>query len=171
MRWVQGNKMNYNFRKVEENDGQPVIDIFNYYIENSFAAYLDQRLGYEVFPSLVGLAKGYPFYVIEHSEDGIIGFGFLGRYHQSQTFNRVAELTYFIMPAHIKKGLGSKLLKVLSDEAIAMGVDTLLANINSLNQSSLNFHLAQGFKECGRFVKIGKKQGTDFDVIWMQKFI
>lgn len=163
--------MDYNLRKVTENDADKVIDIFNYYIENSFAAYLDQKLSYETFPALVALAKGYPFYVIESNEGGVIGFGFLGRYHPSPTFNQVAELTYFIMPNHTKKGLGSKLLTVLSDEAKAIGIDSLLANINSLNQPSINFHLAQGFEECGRFVRIGNKQGTDFDVVWMQKFI
>jgi len=36
---------------------------------------------------------------------------------------------------------------------------------------SLNFHFKQGFKECGRFQRIGQKFGRDFDVIWMQKFL
>jgi len=163
--------MDYKFRKVNENDGQQVIDIFNYYIENSFAAYLDEKLSYDKFQPLVALSKGYPFYVIEDGLNGVIGFGFLGKYHPSETFNRVAELSYFILPAHTQKGLGTQLLNILSTEAKQLGIDTLLANINSLNQASLDFHLAQGFAECGKFIRIGKKLNTDFDVVWMQKFI
>lgn len=163
--------MNCKFRKVHKNDGIQVIDIFNYYIENTSAAFLDRKLGYDKFRPLVGLAKGYPFYVIEHELNGVIGFGFMGRYHPSEVFNRVAEVTYFILPAHTHKGLGAKLLNILSTEAKELGIDTLLANVNSRNQASLNFHLAQGFKECGRFERIGTKQETDFDVVWMQKFI
>lgn len=163
--------MAYRFRKVNENDGQPVIDIFNYYIENSFAAFLDSKLSYEQFKPFVELSKGYPFYVIEDELEGVIGFGFLSRYHLSEVFNRVAELSYFILPAHIQKGLGTKLLNILATEAKEQGVETLLGNINSLNQASLDFHLAQGFSECGRFRRIGKKMNTDFDIIWVQKFL
>ncbi len=139
--------MDYNFRKVNENDGQKVIDIFNYYIENSFAAFLDTKLSYEQFQPLVELFKGYPFYVIEDERYGVIGFGHLGKYHPSDAFNRVAELGYFILPAHTQKGLGTRLLNILSTEAKELGIETLLANINSLNQASINFHLAHGFNK------------------------
>lgn len=163
--------MEYKFRPVDDKDGIQVIDIFNYYIENSFAAYLDKKLSYENFEPLRALADGYPFYVIENSNNSVIGFGFMGRYHPSEAFNQVAELTYFIDPDHIQRGLGAKLLDILIAEARELGVKTLLASINSLNPTSLHFHLTNGFKECGRFIEIGRKQGTNFDVIWMQIFI
>ncbi len=163
--------MNYKFRKVNGNDGQQVIDIFNYYIENSFAAFLDTKISYDQFQPLMNMFKGYPFYVIEDELNGVIGFGHLGKYHPSEAFDRVAELGYFILPAHTQKGLGTKLLNILSSESKELGIETLLANITSLNKASINFHMAQGFTECGRFVSIGKRQGKVFDVIWMQKFI
>lgn len=162
--------MNYKFRKVGKKDEHQVIDIFNYYIEHSFAAFLDNKLTYDKFEPLVALAQGYPFYVIEDGKT-VIGFGFMGRYHPSAVFSQVAEVTYFIMPPHTRKGLGTKLLKILTAEAREMGIKTLLANVNSLNPASIQFHLSQGFRECGRFERIGRKQGTDFDIVWMQKFI
>jgi phosphinothricin acetyltransferase len=117
------------------------------------------------------LADGYPFYVIEDEAYTVIGFGFLGKYHPSAVFNHTAELTYFILPSHTHKGLGTKLLHILMAEAKQRGVETLLANISSLNPVSLKFHLAQGFRECGRFERIGRKQDTAFDIIWMQKSV
>ncbi len=163
--------MDYIFRKVNKNDGRQVIDVLNYYIENSFAAFLDNKLSYDQFKLLMDMYKGYPFYVIENKLNDVIGFGALGRYHPAQVFNRVAKLTYFILPAHTQKGLGTQLLNILSTEAKEMGIDSLLADISSLNQASLNFHIAQGFTECGKFTRIGEKQNTNFDVIWMQKYI
>jgi phosphinothricin acetyltransferase len=163
--------MDYNLRKVDKKDGKQVIDIFNYYIENSFAAFLDNQMSYDKFEALVDLFKGYPFYVIEDEKKGVIGFGFLGTYHPSIVFSRTAEVTYFILPSHTRKGLGTELLNILTVEAKKMGIFTLLANISSLNQPSINFHLARGFKECGRFESIGRKKGTEFDIVWVQKFI
>jgi len=53
----------------------------------------------------------------------------------------------------------------------AGGVDCLLANISSHNEQSLDFHRKMGFQQCGRFRRVGKKFGKDFDVIWMQKLL
>jgi L-amino acid N-acyltransferase YncA len=161
----------YTFRRVNKNDAIPVIDVFNYYIETGFAAFLDKKLDYASFQPLLALSEGYPFYVIENEAGAVVGFGFLGRYHPSAAFNKTAEGTYFILPAHTGKGLGTRLLNILSSEAKDLGIKTLLANITSLNQPCVSFHLAQGFTECGRFVRIGRKHDTEFDVIWMQKFI
>jgi phosphinothricin acetyltransferase len=51
------------------------------------------------------------------------------------------------------------------------GITSILAGISSLNSASIAFHKKQGFQECGRFLKIGRKWGQDFDVVWMQKMI
>lgn len=162
--------MDYNIRKVNNNDGQQIIDIFNYYIENSFAAFLDHKLEYDAFQPLLTMINGYPFYAVEE-ETAIIGFGFIGKYHPSAAFNKVAELTYFILPPYTHRGLGTRLFNILSAEAKKLGIETLLANITSLNHTSINFHLALGFTECGRFARIGRKNNVEFDVVWMQKFI
>ena len=62
-------------------------------------------------------------------------------------------------------------LATLEQEAQKVEITTLLANISSLNKQSIAFHRKQGFKDCGRFERIGSKFGKDFDVVWMQKFI
>ncbi len=108
---------------------------------------------------------------ILEKEGYIAGFAFLKRYHAYPAFNSVAEVGYFILPEYIRKGLGKRLLDRLENEARALGVDTLLANISSHNQPSLDFHGRRGFRECGRFQRISRKFGQDVDIVWMQKFI
>ena len=50
-----------------------------------------------------------------------------------------------------------------------MGVDNFMAHISSLNEGSIRFHLRHGFTECGRFRRVGTKNGRDFDMVWMQR--
>jgi phosphinothricin acetyltransferase len=50
-----------------------------------------------------------------------------------------------------------------------MKINSLLANISSRNRQSLEFHRKNGFRECARFPKVGRKFGEDFDAVWMQK--
>lgn len=161
--------MEYTFRQANDTDHGAILSIFNHYVETSYAAYFESRVDESFLIQLRQMASGYPFYVIETPEKQVVGFGLIHRYHPAETFSRVAELSYFVSPSHTRKGLGTKLLSLLIDKAAEMGIDTLLASISSLNQPSVDFHSKNGFVECGRFIRIGRKFEQDFDMVWMQK--
>ena len=161
----------YVIRRVHENDRKAVMDVFNYFVENSFAAYPDKKADYSVFDFLRAMSREDLFYAIEDPTGLVIGFGMLRHHQRAEAFNRSAEVTYFILPEHQGKGLGKRMLDTLAADARILGVDTILANISSRNEQSLKFHRKQGFAECGRFLNIGSKFGQDFDVVWMQKFL
>jgi phosphinothricin acetyltransferase len=113
------------------------------------------------------MTRGYPAIVAKAAAGKVAGFAFLRPYHFAETFKRTAEITYFLLPEHTRLGLGTAFLEELVKAARAMGIDSILASVSSLNQASLNFHLRHGFKECGRFPRVGRKFGEDFDVVYM----
>lgn len=168
---IHSEKDCFVIRKIKDEDAKHILDIFNYYVENSFAAYPDEKVPDAFFTTLKNMVCGEAFYVIEGLDGDIAGFGLLRKHHPAASFNRTAEVTYFVLPKNSRKGLGSKLLSTLAKEAKDMGIDTLLANISSCNEPSIMFHKKHGFRECGCFQRVGKKFGKDFDVIWMQKNI
>ena len=86
-------------------------------------------------------------------------------------FRQTAEITYFIQPDMTGKGLGTRMLRHLEAAGKAQGITTILASISSLNEGSIRFHAQNRFTECGRFIKIGIKNGVAFDTVWMQKDI
>ena len=90
---------------------------------------------------------------------------------RSGEFQRAAEITYFIEPGYTGRGIGSKILERMVGAAKRKGIDTILANVSSLNEASLRFHERHGFAECGRFRRVAKKKGQDLDVVWMQKIL
>ena len=47
---------------------------------------------------------------------------------------------------------------IFFSSAKKMGLHTVLANVSSLNEESIRFHLRNGFTECGRFKEAGKKR-------------
>jgi len=160
--------MPYRFEKMAEQHRIAVIDIFNHYITNSFAAYPAECVGYEFFDRFLDMARGYPAVVVKSDTETIVGFAFLHPHRSGRTFHRAAEITYFILPGHTGKGIGTAVLGQLKLAAKAQGIATLLANISSRNEGSLRFHEKNGFEVCGRFRRIGRKFGEDFDVVWMQ---
>jgi phosphinothricin acetyltransferase len=148
-----------------------VIDIFNYYISNSFAAFPTQPVPYEFFTVFLETRKHYPSVVAREPDGSIAGFGILRPHNAMPAFAHTAEITYFIRPDCTGKGLGSRILRYLENEGKSRGISTLLASISSLNEGSIRFHEKNGFVHCGRFRMVGEKNGVIFDTVWMQKFI
>ena len=158
------------FKPMADEDRKEIIDIYNYYIENSFSAYSDTIVPYSFFDRFLERTQNYPAFSIMVN-DKIAGFCFLRAYNPFPTFTECAEITYFIHKDYTGKGIGRMALDKLEEEARVKGITTILASIASENYESLVFHQKNGFVECGRFKRIIKKMNKRFDIIWMQKMI
>ncbi len=163
--------MDYRLEPMSPDHRKPVIDIYNHYIEKSWAAYPDEPVVYALFDRFLDMTRGYPSLVVRTDSGEVVGFAFLRAFLPAATFSRTAEITYFILPEHTRRGIGEKILKRFEENASKAGVDNLLASISSRNGFSLEFHRKHGFTECGRLRNVGRKFGEDFDVVWMQKMI
>lgn len=163
--------MAYSISSIATEDREPIIDIFNYYVENSFAAFPEKKLPYQAFDMLLQMSEGLPTGAIKDQNGKLLGFEMMRTFNPIPVFSHTAEITYFIDSDHTGKGLGKTLLECLEREGRERGITTILANISSLNTGSINFHKNNGFIECGRFKKVGKKSGQIFDMIWIQKML
>lgn len=160
--------MNYKVCPVLEKHYAAMLSIFNHYVENSFAAYPDQKIGPELFSKLLESVGKYPAVVVMDG-DNVAGFAFLRAHSPLPVFRQTAELTCFLAPEHTGKGAGGLALGYLENAAADYGVKRILAGISGFNEGSIRFHKKHGFEECGRFKAIGCKFGREFDVVWMEK--
>ena len=161
----------YLVKPMEERHRRGVVDVFNYYVQNSFAAYPDATFGYEFFDTLLAMCQAHGALVAETANGEVVGFALLKSYHPAPTFSHTAEVSYFISPAHTRKGLGKLLLDRIVDLAKSRGVNCLVASVSSRNQESLEFHHKRGFTECGHLRDVGVKFGQTFGVVWFQRGI
>ncbi|HOD14996.1 MAG TPA: N-acetyltransferase family protein [Spirochaetota bacterium] len=163
--------MDIRYESLAEGHRRPVIDIFNHYIENGYAAFPEHRVPYEFFDMFLSMTRGYPAAAILSGANEVIGFGFLRAHNPLPAFKKTAELTCFLRHDMIRNGIGGRTLDYLESGARERSITILLAGISSLNGPSIAFHEKNGFTRCGAFAGIGTKFGTDFDVVWMQKNI
>lgn len=159
------------FSPLSERDREEVIDLFNYYIEHSYAAYPEERVPYGFFTVFLEACRQYPSVAARLPDGTLAGFGLLRAHNPMPAFRHSAEVTYFLRPELTGKGLGSAILARLENEGKEQGIATILAGISSMNEGSIRFHASRGFRECGRFVQVGMKRGRFFDTVWMQKFL
>lgn len=161
--------MKHRIERMTSEHREAVIDVYNYYVENSYAAYTDETVGYAYFDVFLRMSRGYPAVVVKDETEKIVGFAFLSAFHHARSFGRTANISYFILPEHTGKGVGKTILEYFERQAVEMGVESILASASSLNPGSVRFHEKNGFEECGRFRGIGVKFGRCFDMVWMQK--
>jgi len=150
--------MEVTYEVMNETHRKGVMDKYNYYIENRVYPYPEEKDAYEFYDRFLHLTRDYPALAIM-SGDGVIGFCFLKAYNPFSSFNGCAEITYFLANNYTGKGIGRQALVLLEDGAREKEIRHILANISSLNEPSLKFHLANGLIECGRFQGIISKKG------------
>jgi L-amino acid N-acyltransferase YncA len=161
----------WTLRVLRTGDSEAVRVIFNFYIEESYAAYAQQPLSLDDIQAMLISIGDYPAVAAEDGQGRLIGFGFLRPYSPHATFARTAMITYFIASEHTGRGLGTVLLQELEGKARERGITHLLAHVSSRNTGSLMFHRNHRFRQCGCFHEIGCKHGQAFDVVWFEKGI
>ena len=129
--------MEYSISPISNEDLEPIIDIFNFFMKNSFAAYPEKEFPYQAFDVFLQMSNVFPTGSIRDSNGSIVGFGMLRTHNPLPTFSQTAEVTYFIHPDHTGKGLGRMLLDSLEKGAVEKGITNILANISSLNPRSI----------------------------------
>ncbi len=162
--------MDYYFENLNPDHLEPVIDIFNYYIRNTFDAYREQAVESEHFRKFIDPSEVHCGFAVKTLTEKIVGFCLLEPYASyASTFSETAEVMYFIHPDYTGKEIGTLALHKLEDEAKKRGIIHLLADISSENSDSIKFHEKNGFTEYGRLRNIGKKFDKYFSVVYMGK--
>ncbi|MFB3815736.1 MAG: N-acetyltransferase family protein [Terriglobales bacterium] len=129
----------YSLQLMAEAHRRPVIDIFNYYVEHSFAAYPDTPVEYAFFDRFLDMTRGYSAVVAVTDANEVVGFGLLRASHPAATFRRTAEVGYFLASDHVGKGLGRMVVERLINDARAIGVGCILASVSSRNEEAWRF--------------------------------
>ncbi|NCC16010.1 MAG: N-acetyltransferase family protein [Clostridia bacterium] len=164
--------MNIVFEKLGMEHQKSVMEIFNYYISTSTAAFPSTPLPEQFYPMLIKRSEGLCAYaILEEETNKTIGFCSLNPYNPFPTFQSTATVSYFIAHEYTAKGIGAKCLDLLEKEGKSLGIRQFIAEISSENESSIRFHKAHGFEQTGELKNIGEKFGHSFGVVLMQKTV
>lgn len=159
-------------RKATEADLNSMVEIYNYYIQNSVVTFdLDSMALQDWADKYKWISElGLPFIVAESASGQIIGFAYVAPWRQKAAFKRTVEDSIYLRPAAIGKRVGTKLLEVLLAEAKASGVKEVVAVISDKGaEASIALHERFGFKHQGHLGKVGFKFGRWLGTVLMQK--
>ncbi|MFH6934842.1 GNAT family N-acetyltransferase [Flavobacterium sp. FlaQc-30] len=156
--------------KIESSDYKDIQRIYNYYVEETLFTFSDALMEDSEAIQLRNEGIQYAGCVALRDEI-VIGFGIAYPFRVESIFNKTVKLTYFLNPAYLRKGIGTKILNHLFVELKEKGFKEIIVNISSLNKPSIEFHKKMGFVECGFFQNIGTIKEYEISMVWMQKKI
>ena len=154
-------------RPYKTEDLQAIVEIINFNILNSTALYdyhprtLEQQLA--IFEDK--LKKGFPI-IVATMDNRIVGFGYYSEFRFREAYRFTVEHSLYVSNDYYGKGIGKQLFSELISLAKKQKLHTMVAVIDSENQSSVVFHEQFGFATVG----IIKETGYKFDR-WLHSVI
>lgn len=168
----------YVIREATAEDAAALLEIYAYYVENTAATFEYQPPTIEAFTErIIRARKRYPYLLIE-SEFEVWGFAFAHAFRERPAYDYAAEVTIYLRQDMRRQGLGKAIYTSLEEELRRMGVRSLYACValpsgedEHLSMDSPRFHEALGYRRCGEFRNCGRKFGTWYTMVWMEKII
>ena len=154
-------------RPYKTEDLQAIVEIINFNILNSTALYdyhprtLEQQQA--IFEDK--LKKGFPI-IVATMDNRIVGFGYYSEFRFREAYRFTVEHSVYVANDYYGKGIGKQLFSELISLAKKQKLHTMVAVIDSENQSSVVFHERFGFATVG----IIKESGYKFDR-WLHSVI
>lgn len=154
-----------NIRKVEIADAKAIVDIYNYYVENTAVSFETEALTVnEMAERIKEISSQFPYFVYE--KDGkILGYCYAHQWKERAAYSKTLETTIYIDKDVRHQGLGRIMVKLLIDLCRNEGYRALIACITQGNEASIKMHESLGFKQVSEFKEVGFKFDTWLDVV------
>lgn len=161
----------YNFEKMKEEYLKPVLEIYNYYILNTTATFHANVLDYNEMREFVFFQsdKYQTFVVLD--EEMICGYVLITQHKNREAYDGTAEVTIYLKPDCVSKGVGSKSLAYIEEYAKLQGIHVLVATVCGENQASIRLFEKNGYQKCAHYKEVGQKFGRFLDIVAYQKIL
>jgi L-amino acid N-acyltransferase YncA len=164
--------MNYSIIKAEEKHLEAILEIYNYYINNSTATYYTHELSLaEMHKKIFFENERFQSFVIQNENDEVIGFCSLCQYNTKDGYDRTAEISMYIHADYTGKGIGSHAMEFLEKKAREYGFHILIGAATSKNTASIKMFEKAGYSKCAHYKEIGFKFGEVLDDVHYQKIL
>jgi len=115
-------------------------------------------------------AKYLPFCRLVYELGGsVAGWAALAPVSARACYRGVAEVSIYVDPDRLGRGIGSELMMRLVEDSEDNGIWTLYSSIFPENEATLKLHLRQGFREVGRRERIAQQHGRWRDTLVLER--
>ena len=158
-------------RPIEASDLAALTRIYNHYVSKTAVTFDVDRFTAEARrPWLESFRKDGPHRCFIAELDGEArGWACSGRFRRKPAYASTVEVSIYLDPAHVGRGLGSRLYETLFTSLTGTDIHRALGGITLPNAASVALHERFGFRSTGVLHEVGRKLGRYWDVEWFEK--
>jgi len=158
------------FYEMKEEYLDQVLQIYTHYVLNTTATFHSRLLTREEMREIVFFSsEKYKTFVI--CEEEVCGYVLITQHKKREAYDGTAEVTVYLKPDFIGKGIGSMAIKHVEDYAKKHKLHVLVATICGENEKSIRLFEKNGYIKCAHYKEVGQKFGQLLDVVAYQKLI
>lgn len=162
---------NIRFEEIKDEHLQKILDIYNYYVSNTTVTFHDHALSLNEMKEIVYFGNSiYKTYVVYEGQN-IAGYVILTRYKVREAYRNTAEVTIYLKPDSIGKGIGRQAVGYIEDYARTVGIHALIASICGENVKSINLFTCCGYFKCAHYKEVGTKFNQILDTVAYEKIL
>lgn len=150
-------------------DAESMIAIYNHYVEETVVTFEEQRVSAEDMAQRIADVRSasLPWLVAERA-DQLLGYAYATKWRARSAYRFSSEITVYVAPEQIGRGLGSQLYGALFPRLAACGLHAVMGGIALPNAASIALHEKFGLKKVAHFSEVGLKFGRWIDVGYWQ---
>jgi L-amino acid N-acyltransferase YncA len=158
-----------NIRNAAIDDAQAIVDIYNWYIDNTTITFETEAVTVEAMRSRIGEKLSTHDWLVGEENGAITGFAYYGSFRPRAAYRHTVESTIYLTREAKGKGFGKLLYARLIESAQSHGFREVVGVIALPNPESVRLHERMGFIKVGILRNIGFKFGNYIDVgIWQK---
>ena len=157
-----------SIRPALEKDQQAIMEIYNEAVDNTTATFDTEKR------SIVNQMEWFRKHkhnhpVIVGEENGMIkGWASLSPWSDRKAYDGTVEVSVYVHHEHRGKGIGKKLLEIITLEGKRVKNHMIISRISAGNEISIHIHEQLGYRHIGVMKEAGIKFGRLIDVNMMQ---
>jgi phosphinothricin acetyltransferase len=158
-------------RSAQAHDAVDIAEIYNHYVRNSTATFdtveksVEDRIEW-----LAAHDEHHPVLVAE-ADGRVVGWGSITAWAVRPAWRHTVELSIYVAPDSLRRGVGSVLLDGLICVARDAGHHALIAQIVEENAPSLSMAERAGFSRVGTMEEVGRKFDRWLNLVLMQRIV
>ena len=104
--------------------------------------------------------------MLDRVEERVIGLAWTGPFRTKAAYATTAEVSIYLAPSAVGRGVGTRLFGALLAELPCMGKHLAVGGVTLPNPGSCALFARHGFRSVGVFHEVGEKLGRYWDVEW-----
>jgi L-amino acid N-acyltransferase YncA len=157
-------------REARSDDADAIARIYNHYIAHTVVTFEEALVSTEELTQRIEKVQtaSLPWLVVEQERD-VVGYAYAGPWHARCAYRFSAEVTVYLAPDHVGRGLGALLYGALLPMLRARGFHSVIAGIALPNPASIALHEKFGLHKAAHYEEVGYKFNRWIDVGYWQK--